>query len=160
MLKFVSKVSNLWARLEILLLASILLTMVVLAVLQILLRNLFDSSLFWIDPFNRILVLWIAILGAMVATREKAHIAVDVLKHYLTGTSLVLISKCIEVFAGFICAAMSYHSFRFVYYEYLDGMKTFSDLPAWPFELIMPFGFLIMALRFFYSAAFSQQGEG
>ena len=156
MLRCVHKIASYFARLEVLLLAVILLAMVVMAVLQIVLRNLFDTSLFWVEPLNRILVLWIAILGAMVATREKAHIAVDVLKHYLTGRSLTAMSKCIEIFASLICLVMSYHSFRFVYYEYLDGMATFSGLPSWPFELIMPIGFLVMGLRFGFAAIFNR----
>lgn len=145
-----------WAKAEIFLLAFILLLMISLAVLQILLRNVFGTSLFWIDPLNRLLVLWVAILGAMVATREKAHIAVDVLKHYLTGIWLTIVTKLSELFAALVCALMAFHSGRFVYFEYLDGMQTFSDLPAWPFELIMPFGFGVMSLRFVYAILFSK----
>jgi TRAP-type C4-dicarboxylate transport system permease small subunit len=145
-----------WAKVEVFLLAFILLLMIALAVLQILLRNVFGTSLFWIDPLNRLLVLWVAILGAMVATREKAHIAVDVLKHYLVGRWLIVVTKLSELFAAVICGLMAYHSGRFVYFEYLDGMQTFSDLPAWPFELIMPFGFAVMSLRFFYSILFGK----
>jgi TRAP-type C4-dicarboxylate transport system permease small subunit len=143
------RIGEWWAKIEIVLLASILLMMIVLSVLQIVLRNVFDTSLFWIDPLNRLSVLWLAILGAMVATRERQHIAVDVLKHYLTGRSLVVVGKVTEAFAALVCAIMAYHSARFVYFEYLDQMTTFSELPAWPFELIMPIGFGIMAARFF-----------
>jgi TRAP-type C4-dicarboxylate transport system permease small subunit len=148
-MRVLRKLANGWAKLEITMLATILLMMIVLSVLQIVLRNVFDTSLFWIDPLNRLSVLWLAILGAMVATRERQHIAVDVLKHYLSGRSLVIMDKFTQGFAGVVCAIMSYHSARFVYFEYLDGMTTFSELPAWPFELIMPIGFGIMSARFF-----------
>lgn len=148
-MRVLRKLAEGWAKFEIAMLASILLMMIVLSVLQIVLRNIFDTSLFWIDPLNRLSVLWLAILGAMVATRERQHIAVDVLKHYLTGRSLVIMEKFTQGFAGVVCAIMSYHSARFVYFEYLDGMTTFSELPAWPFELIMPLGFGIMSTRFF-----------
>ncbi|MDP6265026.1 MAG: TRAP transporter small permease subunit, partial [Pseudomonadales bacterium] len=60
-----------------------LLTMMTVAVVQIALRNFFDSGMFWADSFVRILVLWVALLGAMVATRENNHIKIDVLSRYL-----------------------------------------------------------------------------
>lgn len=148
------KVSDGWAITERWLLVGVLLAMICLAVLQIVLRNIFGTSLFWIDPLNRLLVLWVALLGAMVATREREHIAVDLLKHYLKGKALSLVTSVAEGFAAVACGIMAYHSGRFVYFEYLDGMQTFSGLPAWPFELIMPVGFAVMCARFAFSALF------
>jgi len=144
------KFADYWALLERFLLVAVLLSMIIFAVIQILLRNLFDSSLFWIDPLNRLLVLWLAILGAMVATRESEHIAIDVLKHYVSGIWLILVSKLASLFSVFICGLMAFHSARFVYDEFVYKTTTFSELPAWPFELIMPFGFLIMTVRFLF----------
>jgi TRAP-type C4-dicarboxylate transport system permease small subunit len=158
MLSILKKAVNGWAKLEVFLLAIILLLMILFAVLQIILRNVFDTSLFWIDPLNRLLVLWLALLGAMVATREKEHIAVDVLKHYVSGVWLSVVTKLAELFAGVVCGVMSFHSGRFVYFEYLDGMTTFSELPAWPFELIMPIGFGVMSIRFLVNVARPVQG--
>lgn len=146
------RLSDYWARLEVLALTLILLMIILLSILQILLRNVFDTSLFWIDPLNRLSVLWLAILGAMVATRKREHIAIDVLKHYITGRLLTAVTCAFQLFAAIVCALMAYHSGRFVYYEYVDQMTTFSELPAWPFELIMPLGFGIMALRFCFGA--------
>lgn len=137
-----------WALIEKGLLVAILLGMIVLAVLQIVLRNVFGTSLFWIDPFNRLLVLWLAVLGAMVATKEGEHIAIDALKHYWSGIKLWLITKISLLFSALVSGLMAYHSARFVYDEYLYETQTFSELPAWPFELIMPVGFAVMTLRF------------
>jgi TRAP-type C4-dicarboxylate transport system permease small subunit len=137
-----------WARIERALLVLVLLSMIIFAVLQILLRNFFDTSLFWIDPLNRLLVLWLAILGAMVATKEGEHIAVDALKHYISGKVLYWVTKLVMTFSAAVCGLMAYHSVRFVYDEFIYNTTTFSELPAWPFELIMPIGFSVMALRF------------
>lgn len=147
------KAINFWASIEVWLLVAVLLTLIVFAVLQIILRNVIGTSLFWIDPLNRLLVLWLAVLGAMVATREREHISIDVLRHYLTGWKLSVVTKVAEFFAFVVCAVMAYHSARFVWDEYLYETTTFSGLPAWPFQLIMPIGFLIMALRFLNSSA-------
>jgi TRAP-type C4-dicarboxylate transport system permease small subunit len=146
--QFFKGISNSIARAENLILASVLLIMIVMAVVQILLRNLFNTSLFWVDPFNRLLVLWLAILGAMVATREREHIAIDIANHYLPPSVRKLIATITDLFAAAVCSVMAYHSGRFVYYEFIDGMTTFAELPVWPFELIMPLGMGIMAIRF------------
>lgn len=146
------KLRHYWRFVEQTLLVGVLLIIIFTAVLQIVLRNFFDTSLFWIDPLNRILVLWIALLGAMVATSKKEHIAIDFLQHYLKGVSLNLMLRMKNVFSGALCALMAFHSGRFVWDEYLYETTTFSNLPIWPFEVIMPLGFGVMALRFFVYA--------
>lgn len=147
------------ARLERGLLALSLLAMVSLSVIQILLRNLAGTSWFWIDPFNRLLVLWLALLGALVATRSGEHIAIDALKHYLSGLPARVTERLATGFACFVCALMTWHAGRFVHDEYLFDTPAFAGLPAWPFELIMPVGFGLMALRFgWYTLA--GRGEG
>jgi TRAP-type C4-dicarboxylate transport system permease small subunit len=133
---------------ERLLLAAILLTMISLSVLQIALRNLGDTSWYWIDPFTRLLVLWLAILGAMVATRTGEHIAIDALGHYLKPRMARLVASMAQAFAAFVTGLMAWHSTRFVLDEWRFGGTTFSGLPVWPFEIIMPLGFAWMCFRF------------
>ena len=137
------------ARVETLLLATTLFVMIGLAVLQIGLRNLVGTSWFWIDPANRLLVLWLALLGALVATRRGEHIAIDALRHYVSGVWGLVIERSAAGFAVVITGIMAWQSTRFVIDEYTFGTTTFAELPAWPFELIMPIAFGLMALRFF-----------
>jgi TRAP-type C4-dicarboxylate transport system permease small subunit len=61
------------------LLVVLLSTMIVLAGTQIILRNFLDSGFVWIDPLLRVLVLWLGLLGATVATRNNKHIRIDLL---------------------------------------------------------------------------------
>jgi TRAP-type C4-dicarboxylate transport system permease small subunit len=140
-----------WAGFERILLVSVLLLMISLAVLQIILRNVFGMSFFWIDPFNRMLVLWLAVLGAMVATKEREHIAIDIFRHYSAQGWFSVVSRITSGLSALVCGVMSFHSGRFVYEEYLYQTTTFSNLPAWPFELIMPIGFAVMAIRFAFA---------
>ena len=136
------------ARVETLLLATTLFVMIGLAVLQIGLRNLLGTSWFWIDPANRLLVLWLALLGALVATRRGEHIAIDALRHYVSGVWGIVIERSAAGFAALITGIMAWQSTRFVIDEYRFDTTTFAELPAWPFELIMPIAFGLMALRF------------
>ena len=54
-------------RLEDWLLVSMLAAMVVLAVTQIVYRNVAGGGVAWIDPLLRMLVLWVALSGAVIA---------------------------------------------------------------------------------------------
>ena len=126
--------------------------MILLAAAQIFLRNVFDSGISWADPALRVLVLWVALLGAMVATRNGNHIHIDILSHVLPTRYRNLVHRVTDLFAGAVCLLLAWHGGRFVVYEWQDGSLLFGAVPAWACELIIPFGFAVMALRFLFGA--------
>ncbi|MCW8829267.1 MAG: TRAP transporter small permease [Gammaproteobacteria bacterium] len=123
-------------------------TMILLAGTQILLRNLWDSGIAWGDPLLRVLVLWIGLLGAMLATRQNRHIRIDILTRHLPVAWQRYSDLLINLFSSAICALLAWHSGRFVYYEWQYGSEIFSGFPAWLAELVMPVGFAVISLRF------------
>ena len=134
------------------LLAFTLGSMVLLAGTQILLRNVFDSGIAWGDPTLRVMVLWVALLGAMVATRNGNHIRIDILTHILPGKYHHIAHRLTDLFAGIVCALLAWHGGRFVVFEWEDGSLLFGSVPAWICEIIIPVGFAVMALRFLLGA--------
>ena len=82
MKRHVSNILKAINKLEDWFLISMLATMVVLAVTQIFYRNIFGSGVVWIDPMLRVMVLWVAIAGAVVATRTDNHIRIDFFTKY------------------------------------------------------------------------------
>jgi len=122
--------------------------MLALAVVQILLRNFLDSGFLWAESFLRILVLWVAILGAMVATRQGNHISIDVVSRYLPYRMVLATTAATSLIAAIICAAMAWYAFEFVKFEYEDGAIAFGSVPSWLCETILPLGFAVMSLRF------------
>ena len=134
-----------------------LVSMLVMALTQIVLRNLFDSGFLWAESFLRILVLWVAILGAMVATRERNHISIDLLSRLLPGGYFIPLQIVSLLFASVLCAVAAYHSVVFISYEYQDETIAFADVPVWLCQSIMPIGFAVMALRFLYAVFVRKQ---
>ncbi|MCH8220487.1 MAG: TRAP transporter small permease subunit [Proteobacteria bacterium] len=61
------------------LLVLILTSMILLASTQIFLRNFLSTGFTIGDELLRILVLWLAMLGALAASRDQRHIAIDAL---------------------------------------------------------------------------------
>jgi len=135
-------------RLEDGLLVLLLALMILIAGGQIVLRNFFDSGLVWADPLLRILVLWLALLGAIVASRSDNHISIDMLSRYL-GPLLQALSRLITgFFTALVCGLVSYYGVSFVHMDFEAGTRAFAQVPAWLLELIIPLGFALIALRY------------
>ncbi len=146
-MKLLTRIYHQLCRLEDGLLVFMLLSMVLLASSQILLRNMFQSGIHWGDPALRLMVLWLALLGAMAATRDDNHIRIDLLSRFLPEPIKRLVNRITHGFASLVCGLIAWHGGRFVYFEWQDKIQLFDNLPAWPFEIIIPLGFGIMALR-------------
>ena len=141
------------------LLVLMLAAMLFLSTAQIVLRNFFDSGISWGDPFLRLLVLWLALLGAMVATREKNHISIDLLSHFFSSKVQEKLQRITSLFTGIVCLLLSWHAARLVAMEKADGTVVFASVPAWLAEIIIPVGFGVMALRFLLTGISGNKAE-
>ncbi len=130
-------------------LVLLLLSMLAVAVLQILMRNLFESGIMWGDILVRILVLWVGLAGAMVASRRGNHISIDILSHYLPKRAGNTLKYTVEFFTAAICSVAAFYTFRFVKIEFEEGGMAFAQVPIWVCEAIIPIAFTIIALRYF-----------
>lgn len=129
-------------------LISLLLIMILMAVMQIVLRNLFDSGILWGDAFVRVLVLWIGLIGAMIASRKNHHISIDAVSRFLPPSLKKLSDLIIYLFTMIICSIMAYYSFTFVLLEKQDNLTAFADVPVWICESIIPIAFSIIMFRY------------
>ncbi|GMR15892.1 MAG: hypothetical protein BMS9Abin31_0187 [Gammaproteobacteria bacterium] len=152
MQKFILRCYNALLATETFLLLFFLLTAILLASSQILLRNFFDTGIFWADSALRILVLWIGMLGAMFASRNNKHIRIDILSHHLPKKFQNIIRRITEFLTAFICSIVAYYSIEFIKFEYEDGLIAFANVPVWLCETIIPIAFTVMALRYFISS--------
>jgi TRAP-type C4-dicarboxylate transport system permease small subunit len=130
------------------LLVGVLSTMIGLAGVQIVLRTGFDTGLAWAEPVLRMAVLWLALLGAMVATRGDRHIRIDLLPRLLPPGPRRAVQALTELFAAGICLLLAYHSARLVQLDRDYQVAAVGPVEAWMLEVIMPVAFGVMALRF------------
>lgn len=141
------------------LLTTALTATLLLAIGQILLRNIWHTGISWADPSLRVLILWIALLGAMAATRDGNHIKMDIISRYLSPRLRSISGRVTDLFATSVCATMAWHAARFVKFEFDDGSMLFASVPAWACELILPLGFGVMAMRFLLAALAGRQQD-
>ena len=135
-------------RAESLLAAAALLAMGLLPVVEMATRGATGSGIPGLQGFVQHLTLWVAFLGAMLATRERRHLSLstgmkifpDRIQHY---GDLLAAAASAAVAAGLFWA-----SFRFVQSEYDFSTGAGGHwLPVWVMESILPLAFLVMTLR-------------
>lgn len=130
------------------LLIGMLALMVGLAAAQIFFRNFFDISIFGADQMLRLLVLWVALLGAIAASREGKHIHVDAIARWLPDRVKSGVVAITDLFTLGVCLVLAWQSLRFMQSARESGEMAFGSLPVWVAELILPLGFTLIALRY------------
>jgi TRAP-type C4-dicarboxylate transport system permease small subunit len=122
--------------------------MILLAFLQIVLRNFFSTGLDWGDQLLRNLVLWIGFIGATLATREGKHINIDVVSRWLPSLGKNVVTLITHLFSFFVCCGLTYAALKFIKNEVQMENTTFLNIPAWVPEMILPITFGLMTFRF------------
>ena len=122
--------------------------MILLAASQIVLRNFFGFGFIWADELLRMLVLWIAVAGAVAASRTDKHINIAVLDRFLPDNIKTVMKIVVDVFTAVICAVITWYSIQFVLTsrEYEDVLL--GNVPAWILQLVLPIGFGLISWRY------------
>ena len=134
------------------LLAAMLLALLLLAVVQIGMRLLFESGLSWAESLSRMGVLWVALLGALGATRQRHHIMIDVFQR-LSGPRLRrALWGVTQLAAAVVAALLAYFGAGLVGLEREAPVPFVLGIPSWVPMLALPVGFGLMSLRFVVAA--------
>ncbi|MFQ6005287.1 MAG: TRAP transporter small permease [Woeseia sp.] len=150
--RFLERLEGLGRAAENTVLVLLLTAMIALAVGQIALRELFNTGIIWADELVKLMVLWIAMLGALAASRDDRHLRIDLLSHTLSERTLALTRLVVEIFAAVICGIVAWHSFRWLQLEFEYEDSVLVDFPAWLAHAILPFAFMLMTYRFTLSS--------
>ncbi len=146
--EWAARLARLANRVEDGVLVVLLLAMLVLSGAQIFLRNFFDYGIEWNDALLRLLVLWITLVGAMIASRRGKHIRIDLLPRLLPNRFRPALRRVADLGAAVVCGIIAWHAGRFVAMEMEDGMELIAGLPLWVAEAVIPLGFAVMGLRY------------
>jgi len=122
--------------------------MVLLAGSQIVLRNLLNLNVAGLDQLLRLLVLWVALLGAVAASREDKHISVDLFSRLLSARARAGARVILDMFTVTVCGLLAWHAARFVASERAAAVMLTAQIPMWIAQLILPASFALIALRY------------
>ena len=141
------------------LLAGLLGALLLLAVVQILLRLLVDGGLGWAEPVSRTGVFWLAMMGALGATRSHKHIAIDALPRLLPPPMKRAAWAITQLAAGALCVAMAWFDIGLIGLEREAPVPFVAGIPSWVPMLVIPAGFGLMALRFLLASLIPPPAE-
>jgi TRAP-type C4-dicarboxylate transport system permease small subunit len=122
--------------------------MILLAVWQIVARNLGIGGMAFSDELLRLLVLWVAMIGAVAASRDDHHVRIDVLSRFLPLRLRVVALVVIDLFTCAVCGVVAWYGLSFVLSTREFEDLAFGKLPLWWFQAILPAGFGLISYRY------------
>jgi C4-dicarboxylate transporter DctQ subunit len=133
--------------------------MVVLAVAQVFLRNLFSDSIPAADTLLRHAVLWVGFLGAALAAHEDRHIRVDIGARMLPRRLRRWVTVCFDVVSAAACLLLARAAWTFMMLD-LEGKATVAlGIPTWILQTILPAAFCLLAFHFVVKAWAAASGH-
>lgn len=127
-------------------------SMMLLAVGQIVLRIFFSFGFVWADELLKLMVLWIALIASVAASRSNRHLRIDVLSHFVPQRFARFPRIIVDVFAAVICGILAWQSLRFVQLSIEFEETVLVGVPAWVAHGIAPLAFGLMCYRFLLAA--------
>lgn len=129
-------------------LVVILTGMILLAAGQIILRNFLNVGFIWGDELLRLMVLWIAVGGAVAASRNDKHINIAILDRFLSARLKTASRILVDLFTSVICGVVAWNSFLFVRTSHEFGDVLLGSVPAWVLQAVLPVGFGLICYRY------------
>jgi len=134
--------------LETTVLVTLFSSMMLLAVGQIVLREVFNTGFVWADELIKLMVLWLAMVGSIAATRDNRHIRIDALSHVFPKLVIQIIRVVVDLFAALISGLIAWHAWRYLQIEIEYADTVLVDIPAWVVHSVLPAAFLLISFRF------------
>ena len=135
-------------RVERLLLTILVTGMVVLAALQILLRNIWHTGLNWAEPLLGLALLWLTMLGALAAAGLGRHLAIDLVAALLPRRWSGWLARATSLVAAVVCVFLAWAAGRYVGFQRDMDLSVVLGLPVWKHYMVIPVVFWMMAFRF------------
>ena len=128
-------------------LCMIIAMMLGLALLKIVLRYGFQTSLMGSDAMLQHLTLWLCFFGAALATCERRHISIDILNRILPETITRWSSLIVDCLALIVVGILAYYGFDFLIDEQSSEAVLIGNIPLWWAKSIIPVGFVLIGLH-------------
>ena len=133
------------------LLVTLLGGMMLVAVGQVIAREIFEAGFFWAGELVRLMVLWLAMVGSIAACRENRHIRIDAISHLLSDRAVGIVRMLVDTFAAVVCGVIAWNAWRYLQLEIEFEDTVLTDTPAWVAHLVVPVAFALLSYRFLVS---------
>ncbi|OGQ22922.1 MAG: hypothetical protein A3I05_08585 [Deltaproteobacteria bacterium RIFCSPLOWO2_02_FULL_44_10] len=148
LIHFFNQIDRSFARAVELCLMLILFFMGGVTLLQVILRDVFDSGIANAEILSRHMVLWITFLGAMLGTRTRGHIAIDMVARLLPRRPRNALRILLDAVACIVSYYLMKASYAFVLDEKMMGGMLVGNIPTWWAQAVIPFGFAVISFEY------------
>src|SRR6266542_2445037 len=144
---------------ENLLVSLALAALMLLPLIEIVGRKLFQGGLSGAGAFQQHLVLIIGLLGGMFAARDRRLLALSTLTNFLKGNWQAFARVFSSAFAVGVTIFLCLAAWQLVQSEKSGGAVLAYGIPRWTVQMIMPLGFGVIALRLLWHSADTWRGR-
>ena len=130
------------------LLVTLLGGMMLVAVGQVIAREIFETGFFLAGELVRLMVLWLAMVGSIAACRENRHIRIDAISHLLSDRAVGIVRMLVDTFAAVVCGIIAWNAWRYLQLEIEFEDTVLIDTPAWIAHVVVPVAFALLSYRF------------
>ncbi len=141
------------ARLESVLLASGVLLMAANTIANVVGRYVFQSSLFFTEELNRVLIVVITFAGISYAARQGRHIRMSAIYDALPARARKALMVLISVTTAIFMFGLAWYSWQYMMTQAGRGrVLPALQIPVWTTLLIVPLGFFMTGLQYALTA--------
>jgi TRAP-type C4-dicarboxylate transport system permease small subunit len=122
----------------------------VLTVAEIIIRTGFSKTLYITDEYSGYLMAMLTFCGLAYTLRERGHIRIMLLPHFIKGRNRVIFNMVCYVVGFIFCIALTWFTFEFFWDSVVNestSMHVSETYLAIP-QFFMPFGVLLMTMQF------------
>ncbi|MBP1849643.1 TRAP transporter small permease [Rhizobium halophytocola] len=129
--------------------AVIFLAMTLLGFVNVVVRYATNYSLASSEEILTNGFLLLTIFGAAIAARKGDHLAVTLVYEMMPGAGRRVMLIVASLLSIFLLVASAWFTWQLVENQIASGIKSYAlQIPAWYYSIGLPFGFLLVALRY------------
>ena len=129
-------------------LGGIILGVMFLSIIANIIARELGNSMIWVDEFSGYMAVWMTYLGIGYALRVKRHVRVDLLTARLPQKWQELLRFFGDIICVVFSALITWKGVYFIEASIRSGRSTtFSEVPIYLFQIILPLGLIIFGLE-------------
>jgi TRAP-type C4-dicarboxylate transport system permease small subunit len=118
-------------------------------VFAVVMRNIANSGFTDLPLLERHAVVWIAVIGASLATKQGGHLSIDLLPRFLQGSKRQLYGRVNAFLCAMISLVLVYVAIKFWLIEFEAGSNLAFGIKLWLVQLVLPLGLIVSTSRYF-----------
>jgi TRAP-type transport system small permease protein len=127
------------------LIGGALLVIVIITILQVIARFVFDSPLTWTDELGRFILIWMVFIGAAIVSYDDKHMAVEVVQEKMSPKVKLISSLIMRVMILIFLAITAYSSIELVKVSHYLSSGAL-EIPFSYWRVAAPVGCILMSI--------------